>query len=292
MGAVMDDRHFGETIRARWRENKMLCVGLDSDIRKIPASCRPDHDAAARVEYFNASIVEATSDIAGAYKLNTAFYEALGGAGVDALVRTVRLIQNNAPGVPVIVDAKRADIESTNEGYATALFDKMRADAVTVNPYLGGEALRPFLRRAEKGVFVLARTSNPGAGELQDLQVAGRPLYLHVADRVATHWNTEGNCGIVAGATFGSELRRLRAAVGTLPMLVPGVGAQGADLATVVSAGFVPGLGGVIVNSSRSIIFASARNDYAAAARLAARSLHEAVVRHLPTGPAAGSGAR
>src|SRR4030095_9454013 len=144
---------------------------------------------AVRVEYFNAAIVEATSDVAGAYKLNTAFYEALGAAGIDALVRTGGLIRAHPPGVPVIVDAKRADIESTNEGYATALFDEVGADAVTVNPYLGGEALRPFLRRAEKGVFVLARTSNPGSGELQDLQVAGRPLFLHITMRIGRHLN-------------------------------------------------------------------------------------------------------
>jgi orotidine-5'-phosphate decarboxylase len=264
-------------MRHQWDQRKLLCIGLDSDIRRLPASCAPDKDADQRLMHFNEDIVEATYEFAAAYKLNTAFYEAIGSLGIKALAYTVELIQRRAPGIPVIVDAKRGDIGSTNERYAIALYEELHADAITVNPCSGGETLAPFLSRHEKGVFILSRTSNPGAGEFQDLMIEGRPLYLHVAASVADRWNEGGNCGIVAGATFGSELRQLRTLVGNLPILVPGIGSQGGDLLEVLSAGYVHEHVNLIVNASRSIIFASPGSDYRTAARSAAESIHDQI---------------
>jgi orotidine-5'-phosphate decarboxylase len=251
-----------------------LAVGLDTDPERIPDAVRPGAAPGERVIEFNRAIVAATADLAAAYKPNAAFYEALGDEGFRALAGTIEEIRVEAPGAAVILDAKRADIGSTNAGYAHAAFDRLGADAITVHPYLGGEALAPFLERGEKLVFVLARTSNPGAGELQDLIAGGVPLYRHVARAVARDWNGAGNCGLVVGATYPEELRAAREDVpASMPILIPGVGAQGGDVAAAAAANLEAGSDAYLIAASRSILYASAGEDFAEAAGAAARAL-------------------
>src|SRR3989338_440422 len=232
----MSQRDFRELLQARWDEGKFVCVGLDSELGKIPKSVRMNDDVRTTIYGFNASIVSQTKDLVCAYKINIAFYEAHGVEGIEALRGTIVDIHSKAPYVPVILDAKRADIGNTNAGYVQMAFDYLGVDAITVHPYLGQEALQPFLDRADKGIFVLCRTSNPGAGEFQDLKihtdrVIGEvPLYQYVASRVANWWNKNNNCGLVVGATYPDELRQVRRIVGDMPILIPGIGAQGGDL--------------------------------------------------------------
>ncbi len=255
-----------------------LCIGLDTDLRRIPALVASNGSRADRVVAFNAAIIDATHDIVSAYKPNIAFYEALGAEGFHALARTIREARSLAPGIPVIVDAKRGDIGSSNAGYVTAIFDELGADAVTVHPYLGGEALRPFLERSEALIFVLARTSNPGAREFQDLESGGLPLYRHVARTVANEWNVERNCGLVVGATYPAELAEIRADVSTtLPILVPGVGAQGGDLEAVVVSEVAAGKLSFLINVARSVLYASDNAGFAEAAREEALRLHRTI---------------
>lgn len=263
-----------ELLARHFAAARHLAVGLDTDPERIPASVAPGTEPAQRVVEFNRQIVEATAELAAAYKPNTAFYEALGRDGVRALAETIAAIRAAAPEAAVILDAKRADIGSTNAGYVTAAFDQLGADAVTVHPYLGGEALAPFLERDDKLVFVLARTSNPGAGEFQDLTADGVPLYRHVARAVARNWNAAGNCGLVVGATYPDELRAVREDVPvSMPILIPGAGAQGGDVAAVVAANREAGSDAFLINSSRSILYASSGEDFAAAALNAAAAL-------------------
>jgi orotidine-5'-phosphate decarboxylase len=263
-----------ELLAGHFSEGQHLVVGLDTDPGRIPETVAPGAPAAERVVQFNRQIVETTADLACAYKPNSAFYEALGGEGFGALEATIAAIREAAPGAAVILDAKRADIGSTNAGYVTAAFDQLGADAVTVHPYLGGEALAPFLERSDKLVFVLARTSNPGAGELQDLVADGAPLYRHVARTVAGNWNAAGNCGLVVGATYPEEMQAVREDIpAEMPILIPGVGAQGGDVAAVVAANRSAGSNAFLIAASRSIIYASAGEDFAEAARAAAQAL-------------------
>jgi orotidine-5'-phosphate decarboxylase len=260
----MATRHFMDLYRSRASEGKAVCVGLDLDRSKFPARYQKrDLDDELLVE-FAAGIIESTADIVLAYKPNIAFYEAYGAAGMTALARIIRYIREAAPGVPVILDAKRADIDSTNLGYVRSAFDHLGADAITVHPYLGAEALTPFLGRADKGIIVLCRTSNQGAGEFQDLSVQSIwapsgpliPLYQHVAMQVAGKWNKNGNCALVVGATYPAELRDVRRIVGDLPLLIPGIGAQGGDVEATVRNGRDSNGQGMIINSSRGIIYA------------------------------------
>jgi orotidine-5'-phosphate decarboxylase len=263
-----------ELLAAHFAAGRHLVVGLDPDPRRIPASVAADGAAAERVVEFNRRIVEATAGLACAYKPNAAFYEALGAEGFRALAETIAAIRAGAPEAAVILDAKRADIGSTNAGYAAAAFERLGADAITVHPYLGGEALAPFLERADKLIFVLARTSNPGAGELQDLVADGLPLYRHVARAVAGSWNAARNCGLVIGATYPDELRGVREDVPTgMPILIPGAGAQGGDVGAVVAANREAGSNSFLIAASRSILYASPGEDFAAAARSAAQAL-------------------
>lgn len=264
-----------ELLAAHFAAGRHLAVGLDTSPERIPASVAPGASPAERVVEFNRAIVAATAELAAAYKPNAAFYEALGEDGFGALEETIATIRERAPGAAVILDAKRADIGSTNAGYVAAAFERLGADAITVHPYLGGEALAPFLERAEKLVFVLARTSNPGAGELQDIEDRdGVPLYRRVARAVARDWNAAGNCGLVVGATYPEELRAIRADIPTtMPILVPGVGAQGGDVAAVVTANHEAGSDAYLIAASRSIIYASDGEDFAVVARAAAESL-------------------
>ncbi|MFZ1626669.1 MAG: orotidine-5'-phosphate decarboxylase [Candidatus Moraniibacteriota bacterium] len=271
----MSQRHFMDLYRARAAEGKAVCVGLDLDHGKFPARyARRPLDDQLLLE-FAASIIEATADIAIAYKPNIAFYEAYGTVGMAALHQIIRFIHGTAPGVPIILDAKRADIDNTNLGYIRSAFEHLGADAITVHPYLGAEALQPFLDCADKGIIVLCRTSNKGAGEFQDSWVliddseehaffeqigyGMQPVvsvYQHVAYRVAQHWNKRGNCALVVGATYPAELAQVRRIVGDMPLLIPGIGAQGGDVEAAVRNGRDVNGQGMIINSSRGIIYA------------------------------------
>ncbi len=260
---------FRERLARAFDANRsLLCVGLDPD---------PALMAVPGVAEFNRAIVDATSDLVCAYKPNLGFYEALGADGLRALEETVDHVRRAAPSAVVIGDAKRGDMASTSARYARALFDVWGFDAATVNPYLGGDSLAPFLEYGDRGVFVLCRTSNPGAGELQDLPVEGvRPVYEAVAERAAA-WNARGNVGLVVGATYPEQLRRVRALCPDMPVLLPGVGAQGGDVRASVSAG-VDGNGrGLIVSSSRSVLYASSGADFAEAARAEAERLRDEI---------------
>lgn len=271
-------RNFNELLRQRWQEGKFLCVGLDSLHSRLPFCVRSGRHKEENILAFNKAIITATKDYVCAYKPNFAFYAAEGDAGLCALRFTAGLIQTLAPGVPIILDAKRADIGHTNQGYVTEAFDVYGADALTVNPYLGQEALKPFLDRPDKGIIVLCRTSNPGAGEFQDLVVGGKPLYQVVAQQVASEWNTNDNCSLVVGATAPAELAAVRSLVGDMPLLIPGIGKQGGDLAKTVMAGKTPSGKGMMINSSRGIIFASDGEDYAEVAGQKAKELNNKIV--------------
>jgi orotidine-5'-phosphate decarboxylase len=234
--------------------SSLLCVGLDSEIRQIPAAFQSDDMPQFA---FNRWIIDQTHAFTSAYKLNTAFYEARGDQGWHELYLSVEYLRNKYPDMLTICDAKRGDIGSTNNGYAKAIFDELGFDAITLHPYLGREALQPFLERADKGAIILCRTSNPGAGELQDLPVDGKPLWQVVAEKVSRDWNMNGNCMLVVGATYPSEMRQIRAIAGEMTFLVPGIGAQGGDVDAVVEAGLNADGRGLILTASRSIIFAA-----------------------------------
>jgi orotidine-5'-phosphate decarboxylase len=290
-------RSFHDLSRAKWAEGKLLCVGLDPDYGKFSEAMRLSTPANS-VLTFGRSIVEATADIVGCYKPNMAFYEKLGYNGWVTLRETIEHIRGFAPTVPVILDFKRGDIGNTNAGYVEEAFDFFEADAVTVHPYLGQEAMQPFLDRKEKGIFVLCRTSNPGAGEFQDLKVEVMPeafdeivqtqpatsdgfsipkhipLYQYVAHKVRVWNRSNKNCGVVAGATYPDELKQVRNIVGDMPILIPGGGAaQGGDVAQSVRAGKDSRGQGIFVSLSRDIIFASREAGYAETARIKAKEI-------------------
>ncbi|MCA9332396.1 orotidine-5'-phosphate decarboxylase [Candidatus Saccharibacteria bacterium] len=245
--------------------NSLLCVGLDPDLAKLPTSIARGENPLLE---FNKAIVDATADLVCAYKLNSAMYEAEGSHGIDQLKQTSVYVTSKYPNIPIIMDAKRADIGNTNNGYISYTFDYLNMDAVTLHPYLGGEALQPFLDLKEKGLIILCRTSNDGAGEFQDLIVKSEPLYQRVARQVSDKWNENNNCLLVIGATYPEEMKIIRDIVGdNMTFLVPGVGVQGGSVADVMKAGATSGGDGLIINSSRGIIFASNGDDFAEAAR-------------------------
>ena len=290
-----EGRNFIEMLRKLWAQNRVVCIGLDSDFEKIPefvmyyAMENMAKTVGASVHQmaieetmflFNKSIIDATADLVCAYKPNVAFYEEQGVAGISALIRTIAYIKKRAPEVPIILDAKRADIGNTNRGYVQSAFEMYGADAITVHPYLGAEAMKPFLEQKNKGIIVLCRTSNPGAGEFQDLEVDGEPFYQVVARRVAENWNENGNCMVVVGATYPKELQEVRRIVGNMPILIPGVGTQGADVKKTVLAGGNE----IIINTSRGAIFASDGSDFAEAARKETIRLSELINRYRITG--------
>ncbi len=264
-----------------WKQGNFVCVGLDSAYEQLPATVKSGRTIDEAIFAFNREIIDATHDLVCAYKPNAAFYEAQGSEGFQALIRTVRYIRDSYPHIAVILDAKRADIGSTNLGYVQAAFDIIGVDAITVHPYLGKEALAPFLGRKEKGIIVLARTSNPSAGEFQDLLVgeSQEPLYQVVARHVAQSWNVNGNCAVVVGATYPAELKKVRSIIGDMPILIPGIGTQGGEIAATVDAGKDSRGWGMIINSSRSIIFASKEGDFAEAARKATEELRAEINR-------------
>ncbi len=273
------DMTFLTKLEHGWRRGSSVCVGLDSDYEQLPAGIKSGLSVEEAMFRFNQQIIDATHDLACAYKPNSAFYEAQGDAGLRALMRTVRYIHEEHPTMPVILDAKRADIGSTNVGYVQFAFDVVGVDAITVHPYLGKEALAPFLACTDKGIIVVVKTSNPGSGEFQDLPIGERqePLYQVVARHVAQEWNADGNCAVVVGGTYPDELRRVRALVGDMPILIPGIGTQGGEVAATVKAGKDSRGWGMIINSARGIIFASRGSDFASAARKATERLHREI---------------
>jgi len=246
------------------KNNSLVCVGLDSDIDKLPQHLK---DVENPQYTFNRAIIEHTYDLVCAYKPNSAFYEARGDRGVAELKMTCDYVHETHPEIPIILDAKRGDIGSTNEGYVKFAFYYLQVDAITLHPYLGVEALQPFLARTEKGCMILCHTSNPGAGELQNLLIDGEPLYKVVTKKVATEWNTNGNCMVVAGATFPEELAEIRKIAGDIIIFSPGVGVQAGALEKTVKGGINSQKKGLIINSSRGIIFASNSEDFAQKAR-------------------------
>jgi orotidine-5'-phosphate decarboxylase len=267
----MAERFIEKLAAAVARNDSLLCVGLDPD-----PSLMPIEDVVA----FNQAIIEATSDLVCAYKPNLAFYEAFGQEGWNLLHQTVDAIPDD---IPVIADAKRGDIGNTSAAYARAIFDVLGCDAMTVNPYGGKDAVEPFLEYADKGIIVWCRSSNPSAREFQDLivedETGRRPLWQSVALK-ANAWNTRGNVGIVMGATYPVQLEEARRLCPTMPILVPGVGAQEGSLRDCVRAGLTAARDGIIVNASRSIIYAARDSDYAMAARAAAAQMRDQIHRY------------
>jgi orotidine-5'-phosphate decarboxylase len=266
-------------LKAERQNRSLLCVGLDPEPERLPDELRalPMEKAVVR---FCRTLIEATAPYVSAFKPNLAFFEVLGPPGMRALQEIVRAVPTH---IPVIADAKRGDIGHTASRYAAAIFETYGCDAMTVNPYPGYDAVAPFLSYRERGVLLLCRTSNPGARDLQDLPVRGndgqlRPLYEMVA-RLVQSWNEAGNCGLVVGATSPRELGVVRALCPTLPLLVPGIGAQGADLAASVSCAVDAYGERAIISVSRAVIYAGADADYAGAAARAARAFCEQINR-------------
>ncbi|MFZ0869969.1 MAG: orotidine-5'-phosphate decarboxylase [Rhodanobacter sp.] len=267
---------FMQSLQAAWqRNNSLVCVGLDPEPAKFPAHLRERPDA---VFEFCRDIVDATADLVCAFKPQIAHFAAL--RAEDALERLIAHIHAKHPDVPVILDAKRGDIGSTAQHYVSEAFDRYQADAVTLNPYLGRDSVQPFLDRADKGVILLCHTSNPGAADLQDLDVGGKPLYQHVAQMIARDWNTNGNCALVTGATWPEQLGEVRALIGDMPLLVPGIGAQGGDVAAVVRNGRSANGNGLLISSSRAILYAGNDAAFGAAARSATQELRDTINRY------------
>jgi orotidine-5'-phosphate decarboxylase len=241
--------------------DSLLCVGLDGSLERLPEAFQQE---SYPLFAFNRWIIEQTHRFAAAYKPNIAFYEARGETGLRELRMTVDYLRENHPDILTICDAKRGDIGNTSEAYAKAIFDDLGFDSVTLQPYLGRDALMPFLEREEKACIILCRTSNEGAGEFQDLLIGKKRLWQVVAETVAKEWNTAGNCMLVVGATYPNEMRVVREIVGEMTLLVPGIGVQGGNVEQTVTAGLNSSGIGLIINASRGIIFS---DDPAKAAR-------------------------
>jgi orotidine-5'-phosphate decarboxylase len=267
---------FKTTLQAAWaRNDSLLCVGLDPDPAKFPAALNGRSGA---ILEFCKSIADATADLACAFKPQIAYFAS--NRAEDQLEALIRHIHEKHPGIPVILDAKRGDIGATAEQYAREAFERYDADALTVNPYMGFDSIEPYLAWKERGVVILCRTSNAGGSDLQFLETGGRKLYQHVAELVATKWNAGGQCALVVGATFPAELAEVRRLVGRMPLLVPGIGAQGGDIEATVSAGRTASGTGLMINSSRAILYAGKDEDYAAAARKVALETRDAINRY------------
>lgn len=274
---------FVKKLENKWRENKFVCVGLDPVKEKIPSSITRKYKTTDEQYFqFNKALIDKTHDLVVAYKPQIAHYEEQGLDGWKALEKTINYLHKKYPEIPTIIDAKRADIGSTNDSYAKAFFDKLGFDAITVNPYFGKEALKSFLDYKDRGIIILVRTSNPGAGEFQDIKnQKGDPLYITVAKNVSKNWNDNGNCAIVVGATYPKELAQIRKIVGDMPILIPGIGAQGGDVETTVKVGKNSKNQGMIIHSSRAIIFASSKSDFAEVARQKTIELSDKIIKFL-----------
>lgn len=277
---------FLSLLKNRWAvNNTLLCIGLDPDLDLMPPHItQSSRSVEAKIFAFSQEIIDATAEFVCAFKIQAAFYEALGIAGWIALKQTIDYLHDAYPMIPVILDAKRADIGSTSTAYTKAVFDMLRADAVTVNPYLGHDALMPFLKRTDKGIIILVKTSNPGSLDFQDqlLLHEGKqiPLTHLVMQTIVNSWNKSGNCLAVVGGTYPEELLALRKIAGDLPFLIPGIGAQGGEIAAVIKAGRDSQGQGMIISASRAIIYASSGRDFASAARTQAQTLCAQINKH------------
>ena len=276
-----------QILQAEQAHHSLLCVGLDPEPAKFPGAWRGDP---SRIFDFCAAIVDATQDLALAFKPQIAYFAAH--RAEDQLERLIQHIHRAAPQVPVILDAKRGDIGSTAEQYAIEAFERYQADAVTLSPFMGFDSIEPYLAYPDKGIFLLCRTSNPGGSDLQAQPLAsGELLFEHVARLAAGPWNRTGQLGLVVGATYPNEIKRVRELAPTLPLLIPGVGAQGGDAQATVQAGWraTPGhtTGPILVNASRAVLYASATDDFAQAARQAALGIRQALnaARSTPSTP-------
>lgn len=270
--------NFIDQLNAAWRSNdSLLCVGLDPDIARLPAHLQGKPDG---IVEFCKAIVDATADLACAFKPQIAYFAALGAE--DQLEAVCRYVRERYPHIPLILDAKRGDIGATARQYAREAFDRYGANAVTVNPYMGFDSVEPYMEWEDRGVIVLCRTSNAGGSDLQFLDVGGQPLYQHVARLVADKWNRNGQCALVVGATFPEELAQVRRIVGDMPLLVPGIGAQGGDIEATVKSGRTASGAGMMINSSRAIIYAQTQGseDFAQAARRVALETRDAINAH------------
>lgn len=280
------------------KNNSLLCIGLDTNIKKIPEHLLKSEDPIFK---FNKAIIEKTFDLICCYKLNIAYYSADGLKGLESLIKTIGYIHDRYSDVPVILDAKRADIGSTSEQYAKEVFDVINAEAVTVNPYLGFDAIEPFLKYKDKGIIILCRTSNPGASDFQDLIIKAQepkvaiethlrggsdrtpleiPLYMQVAEKVV-EWNKKyGNCLMVVGATWPEELKKIREIAPEMFFLVPGIGTQGGDLENTLKNGLTKEKSGLIIHSARAIIYASSGEDFAEKAREKAIQMRDSINKY------------
>ncbi|HEX5392001.1 MAG TPA: orotidine-5'-phosphate decarboxylase [Rhodocyclaceae bacterium] len=266
---------FTAALAAAWQQrNSLLCVGLDPEPSKFPEHLKDEPDA---IYEFCKGIVDATAELACAFKPQIAYFAAR--SAEDQLEDLIAYIHANHPGVPVILDAKRGDIGSTAEQYAREAFERYKADAVTINPYMGRDSVEPWLAWKDKGVIMLCRTSNPGGSDLQFLDVGGEKLFERVA-RLATEWNSTGQISLVVGATFPAEIARVREITGDMPLLVPGIGAQGGDIEATMKAGKTAAGTGLMINSSRAILYAGKGEDYAVAARRVALETRDAINRY------------
>jgi orotidine-5'-phosphate decarboxylase len=265
--------NFVEAVRSAWKKNNSLvCVGLDPDINKLPFHIRNMDNP---IFEFNKAVIDATGDLVCAYKPQIAYYSAVGAE--DQLKKTIEHIHRSYPDIPVILDAKRGDIGSTADMYAKEAFERYQADAVTVNPYMGGDTLDPFLKYRDKGVIILCRTSNPGARDIQDLVCGEEKIYRIIAAKALRDWNYNDNVALVVGATYPDELKEVREIIGEIPLLVPGIGAQGGDVEKAVKKGQDSFGAGMIINSSRGIIYAGSGADFAEAARAATVELRDEI---------------
>ena len=267
---------FTQQLAAAWQKNNsLLCVGLDPDPAKFPGAMKGRDDA---ILDFCKAIVDATGDLVCSFKPQIAYFAAR--RAEDQLEALIEHIHAKFPGIPVILDAKRGDIGSTAEQYAVEAFGRFKADAVTVNPYMGRDSVEPYLAYPDKGVILLCRTSNAGGSDLQFLDVGGEKLYERVARLAAKDWNSTGQIALVVGATFPAEIARVREIVGDMPLLVPGIGAQGGDIEATVNAGRTANATGLMINSSRAILYAGKGDDFATTARAAALETRDAINRY------------
>jgi orotidine-5'-phosphate decarboxylase len=268
---------FNQQLQSAWAsQGSMLCVGFDPDPKRLPPSLQGKPEG---IYEFCREIADATADLVCAFKPQFAYFASQ--RAEAQLEKLIKHLKDRYPHIPVILDSKRGDIGSTADHYALEAFDRYGADAVTVNPYMGFDTIEPYLKHPGKGVIVLCRTSNPGGSDLQFLNVApnGESLYLHVAKLAAQQWNSSGQISLVVGATFPEEIAKVRAIVGEMPLLIPGIGAQGGDIDATVNAGKIadkPGAG-MIINSSRAILYASSDSDFAKAAREVATTTRDAL---------------
>ena len=268
---------FTQQLQSAWAsQGSMLCVGFDPDPKRLPPALQGKPEG---IFEFCREIADATADLVCSFKPQFAYFASQ--RAEAQLEKLIKHLKDRYPQIPVILDSKRGDIGSTADHYALEAFERYGADAITVNPYMGFDTIEPYLKYPGKGVIVLCRTSNPGGSDLQFLNVGptGEPLYLHIAQLAAQQWNSSGQISLVVGATFPEEIAKVRAIVSNMPLLIPGIGAQGGDIKATVKAGSIVGAPGtgMIINSSRAILYASSGNDFAQAARLVAQSTRDAL---------------